>query len=59
MNTKQNTEQQDNSFLEDQKSTFVWTAGADVQIVWSKYGWTPPSETRQDFLFPKNRRSDQ
>ena len=59
MTNKQNTEQQDNSFLADQKSTFVWTTGADVQKVWRKYGWTPPSETRQDFLFPKNRGADQ
>ena len=59
MTNKQNTEQQDKSFLADQKSTFVWTAGADVQKVWRKYGWTPPSETRQDFLFPKNRGADQ
>ncbi|MEY3694490.1 MAG: hypothetical protein RL083_315 [Pseudomonadota bacterium] len=23
----------------------VWTPGADVQSVWKKYGWTPPSKT--------------
>jgi len=23
---------------------FKWTSGADVQAVWRKYGWTPPSE---------------
>ena len=23
---------------------FKWVAGADVQGVWRKYGWTPPSE---------------
>jgi len=23
---------------------FKWTTGADVQALWRKYGWTPPSE---------------
>lgn len=27
----------------------VWTPGADVQSVWKKYGWTPPSQTRVDY----------
>jgi hypothetical protein len=34
---------------------FKWVAGADVQKVWRKYGWTPPSEYREDYLFMKNR----
>lgn len=25
---------------------FKWTSGADVQAIWRKYGWTPPSESR-------------
>jgi hypothetical protein len=27
----------------------VWTSGSDVQSVWMKYGWTPPSQTRIDY----------
>ena len=34
---------------------FRWTSGADVQAVWRKYGWVPPSETRNDYLFKNNR----
>jgi hypothetical protein len=25
---------------------FKWTSGADVQALWRKHGWTPPSESR-------------
>lgn len=39
----------------DKDSKFVWTTGADVQKIWRKYGWTPPSEYRNDYLFKKNR----
>jgi len=38
---------------------FKWVAGADVQAVWRKYGWTPPSEYRTDFLFRQNREGKQ
>ena len=27
----------------------VWTPGADVQSLWKKFGWTPPSQTRIDY----------
>ena len=26
---------------------FVWTRGADVQATWRRFGWVPPSESRQ------------
>jgi hypothetical protein len=26
---------------------FKWTSGSDVQALWRKYGWVPPSEQRQ------------
>ena len=30
----------------------VWTPGSDVQSVWKKFGWTPPSQTRVDYSKP-------
>jgi len=48
-------QKQEQEFLADQKSQFVWTTGSDVQKVWRKHGWLPPSEYREDFLFSKNR----
>ena len=34
---------------------FVYMKGADVQRTWSRYGWIPPSEIRNDYEFKKNR----
>ena len=39
----------------DLNSTFVYQSGANVQATWRKYGWVPPTEYRDDFLFAKNR----
>lgn len=25
---------------------FAWTAGADVQATWRRFGWVPPSELK-------------
>lgn len=36
---------------------FKWTAGANVQAKWRKYGWEAPSEYRDDYLFKRNRDS--
>lgn len=43
---------------QEQKITnkeFKYTSGSNVQAVWRKYGWTPPSEYRTDYLFKLNR----
>lgn len=34
---------------------FKYTPGGNVQSVWRKYGWVPPSEYRNDYLFKQNR----
>jgi hypothetical protein len=39
----------------DPLDDFKWVAGADVERIWRKHGWTPPSETRSDYLFKTNR----
>lgn len=41
--------------LTKKNSVFKFTAGSNVQAVWRKYGWTPPSEHRNDYLFKHNR----
>lgn len=47
------------SCLTDPNSTFRYTPGGNVQGVWRKYGWVPPSEYRNDYLFKTNREVDQ
>ena len=39
----------------DANSKFVYTNGADVMKTFKKYGFVPPSEVRNDYLFKKNR----
>ena len=36
-------------------SKFVYKGGADVLKLWQHYGFVPPSEHREDYLFKKNR----
>ena len=40
-----------------------WIRGTDVQHVWRKHGWVPPSEYRRDFQlnslnYPNDTRAD-
>lgn len=41
--------------LADRNSTFKYTPGGNVQATWRKYGWVPPSEYREDYLFKIHR----
>jgi len=41
--------------LLDLNSRFVYTGGSDVMKVWRRYGFVPPSEVRNDYLFKINR----
>jgi hypothetical protein len=41
--------------LLDLNSRFVYTGGSDVMKVWKWYGFVPPSEVRDDYLFKINR----
>ena len=41
--------------LTKKNSTFKYTPGGNVQATWRKYGWVPPSEYRDDYLFKTNR----
>ena len=43
------------AMLTDRNSTFKYTPGGNVQATWRKYGWVPPSEYREDYLFKIHR----
>ena len=45
----------DKTKLTGKNSVFKFTAGSNVQGVWRKYGWVPPTEYRDDYLFKYNR----
>lgn len=45
--------------LTKKNSTFKYTPGGNVQATWRKYGWVPPSEYREDYLFAVNRVAQQ
>jgi hypothetical protein len=37
---------------------FKWSSGANVQATWRKYEWVPPTEYREDYLFPRSRKTN-
>ena len=39
----------------DINSKFVYSNGSDVMKTFKRYGFVPPSEVRNDYLFKKNR----
>jgi hypothetical protein len=39
----------------DTNSKFVYSNGSDVMKTWKRFGFVPPSEVRNDYLFRKNR----
>jgi hypothetical protein len=39
----------------DTNSKFVYTSGADVLNTFKKFGFTPPTDYREDYLFKFNR----
>jgi hypothetical protein len=39
----------------DKDSKFVYTGGSDVMKTFKQYGFVPPSEYRNDYLFKLNR----
>jgi len=43
------------SMAVERNSKFVWTRGADVMKTFKRYGFIPPTEYRDDYLFKINR----
>jgi hypothetical protein len=43
----------------DKNSKFVYTGGSDVLKTFKRYGFVPPSEYRDDYLFKINRESNE
>lgn len=43
----------------DSNSKFIYTGGSDVMARWKRYGFVPPSEIRNDYLFKINREASQ
>ena len=42
----------------DTNSRFVYTKGSDVLKTFKKYGFVPPTEYREDYLFKLNREAN-
>jgi hypothetical protein len=47
--------------VEEPKSLWgrPWTRGADVMATWKRFGFRPPTEYRNDWLFKANREAGQ
>ena len=43
----------------DINSKFVYTGGADVLKTFKRFGFVPPTEYRDDYLFKINREANQ
>ena len=43
------------AMMVEKGSTFVYTKGSDVSKTFKRYGFVPPTEYRNDYLFKKNR----
>ena len=43
------------SMAVERNSKFVWTRGADVMKTFKRFGFVPPTEYRDDYLFKVNR----
>jgi len=43
------------SLAVERNSKFVWTRGADVMKTFKRFGFVPPTEYRDDYLFKVNR----
>lgn len=39
----------------DRDTRFVYALGSNVMSTWKKYGFVPPTEYRDDYMFGKNR----
>lgn len=39
-------------------SKFIYQSGADCTKIWKRYGYIPPTEYRDDYLFKLNREKD-
>jgi hypothetical protein len=54
-NESTSTEMVNASAYRQWTESFRWSAGANVAAVWRRYGWVPPTEVRDDYLFKQNR----
>lgn len=36
----------------------TWTRGSDVMTTWKRFGFVPPTETRNDYYFKINREGE-